>query len=317
MWFLLAIGCALMWGGSDLFSKMGTNPKDKYSHWRMVIMVGIVMFIHAVSFIFIKKVDYDPMNMIRYFPVSFLYILSMVIGYAGLRYIELSISSPICNSSGAVAVILCFVFLNQKIELLQIPAILMIFAGIILLSVLENKKENNPIKDKENQEKYTKKNIGVIAILLPILYCIIDGVGTFADALVLDSNSFLATNGVPYINEEQANISYEFTFFICAVIAFIYLVFIKKQKFSFKQEKVKGLGAVCETIGQFFYIYAIGTDQKIIAIPIISSYCIFSVILSRIVLKEKLTIKQYSVIALVIMGIVLLGVVDGIGEAAL
>lgn len=40
-----------------------------------------------------------------YLPVSLLYIISMAMGYIGLRYIELSISSPICNSSGALVAI--------------------------------------------------------------------------------------------------------------------------------------------------------------------------------------------------------------------
>ena len=34
--------------------------------------------------------------------MSLLYIVSMALGYLGLRYIELSVSSPICNSSGAL-----------------------------------------------------------------------------------------------------------------------------------------------------------------------------------------------------------------------
>lgn len=314
MWFVFAIVCALMWGGSDLFSKMGTDPKDKYSHWRMVIMVGLVMGIHAVLYILFTGIRYDPVNIIRYFPVSFLYILSMVIGYAGLRYIELSISSPICNSSGAVAVLLCFVFLNEEIEPLQIPAMVMIFAGILLLSIFQKKKDDT--ERLQNNEKVDKKyRIGFIAILLPILYCVIDALGTFADALVLDEDSVLASNGVPFINEDQANLSYEFTFLICAVLAFIYIVFVRRQKFSLWGERVKGLGAICETAGQFCYIYAIASPEKVIAIPIISSYCIFSVIFSRIVLKEKLSAKQYAAIILVIAGVVLLGVVDGILEA--
>ncbi|MEG1427933.1 MAG: hypothetical protein RSC76_09620, partial [Oscillospiraceae bacterium] len=48
MWFVFSLITALCWGGSDLFSKMGTNPRDKYSHLRMLIMVGGVMGIHAI-----------------------------------------------------------------------------------------------------------------------------------------------------------------------------------------------------------------------------------------------------------------------------
>ena len=54
MWFIFSLITALAWGGSDLFSKMGTNPRDKYSHWRMVIMVGLVMGIHAIIYTIYK-----------------------------------------------------------------------------------------------------------------------------------------------------------------------------------------------------------------------------------------------------------------------
>ena len=44
----------------------------------------------------------------------------------------------------------------------------------------------------------------------------------------------------------------------------------------------------------------------------ISSYCVFSVLLSRLFLKEKLAKKQYLIILLVMVGIALLGVADGL-----
>ena len=46
--------------------------------------------------------------------------------------------------------------------------------------------------------------------------------------------------------------------------------------------------------------------------PIISGYCLASVIWSRIFLKEKLSWKHYLMIAFAIMGIVLLGLSDGL-----
>lgn len=47
-----------------------------------------------------------------------------------------------------------------------------------------------------------------------------------------------------------------------------------------------------------------------ISATIIGSYCILSLLLSRIFLKEKLTLKQYIAIFLVICGIVILSVMD-------
>lgn len=297
MWFVFSLLTALAWGGSDLFSKMGTDAKDKESHWRMVVMVGLVMGIHAIGYLLITGMKYDPINLLKYLPVSFLYILSMIFGYAGLRYIELSVSSPICNSSGAVTAILCFIFLGQAMTGLQLVAVVLICGGVLGLSILEKKKSDRELLAAgEVVEK--KYRISWLAIMLPILYCIIDGLGTFSDALVLD--------GLSLLTEEEANISYEFTFLICAIAAWIYLVVVKKRKFSLWGERIKGAGAICETIGQFFYVYAIA-DNAIVAAPMIASYSIFSVLLSRIFLKEKLNKWQYTAVAVVMVGIAVLG----------
>ena len=57
--------------------------------------------------------------------------------------------------------------------------------------------------------------------------------------------------------------------------------------------------------------YAIGDQAHVaLAAPIISAYCVASVVWSRIFLKEKLSWKHYAMIALVVAGIVMLGVFD-------
>ena len=52
------------------------------------------------------------------------------------------------------------------------------------------------------------------------------------------------------------------------------------------------------------------SGSSVIAAPIVGSYCILSMLLSRVFLKEKLTKKEYVSIFLVIVGIVILGILD-------
>lgn len=295
MWFLFAIVSVLAWGTADLFYKKGSDPKDKYSYLKIVIMVGAVMGIHAVYVMLTSGVTYDPSNMITYLPVSALYILSMAVGYAGLRFLELSISSPVQNSSGAVSGLLTFIFLGQSMTGIQFFAVGLITVGVILLSVFEQRFAE--AERKENKEMVDRKyKYGAIALLFPLGYALIDSLGTFADAWVFDRG----------MDEMQANISYELTWMIVAVVAWIYLVWIKKETFALRDQKDRGLAAIFETLGQFFYVFAISANAVIVA-PLISSYSMVSVILSRIFLKEKLTAKQYAVIAMIMVGIFILG----------
>ena len=131
-WFVLSLIAILFWSGSDLFSKMGSKPDDKYSHWKMVMAVGAVMGLHAIIMLALGT-PFHPRDIITYMPASAMYILSMVLGYVGLRYIELSISSPICNSSGAVAALLCFLFLGQRMTGLQLFGVVLVCAAVQLV----------------------------------------------------------------------------------------------------------------------------------------------------------------------------------------
>ena len=51
------------------------------------------------------------------------------------------------------------------------------------------------------------------------------------------------------------------------------------------------------------------SNNAVVAAPLIASYSIVSVILSRIFLKEKLSKQHYTLIILVMIGIAILGIV--------
>ena len=301
MWFWFSIIALLCWSGSDLFSKIGCrNQHDKTAHLKMVMAVGIVMGLHAFYEVVFNGVEINLSIILTYLPVSLLYILSMTIGYIGLRYIELSISSPICNSSGALVALITICTRGiSGMHPLQIVAIFLVAAGIIMLGITEanEDEELRAERQKAGNYRYAKS---VLALLLPIIYCILDAAGTFADSIVLET-----------LNEDSANVAYELTFFTVAVFVFIYLIIIRKEKLTLEAEVPKYIGACFETVGQFFYIYALAdTNHVALSAPIISSYCAASVLWSRFFLKEKLSRKHYLCLLIVFIGIVIMGVFD-------
>ena len=76
-------------------------------------------------------------------------------------------------------------------------------------------------------------------------------------------------------------------------------------------EGPKYVGALFETAGQFAYIYALAdTEHVAMAAPIISSYCMASVLWRRLFLKEKLSRKHYAAILVTFLGIVIMGIYD-------
>ena len=298
-WFWFAIIALLCWSGSDFFSKIGCrDANDKYSQFKMVMAVGLIMGIHAVIEI-IGGVAISWDVMLTYLPVSLLYIGSMALGYVGLRYIELSISSPICNASGALVAIIAIVSgTADPMEWPQYLAIALAAAGVIALGFVEAGEDEQlrAARQEASNYKYAKS---WLALALPLAYCLLDAAGTFADDLVLET-----------LNEDSANVAYELTFFAAGVCSFVYTVLIKKQPLVAKVERPKYIGALFETAGQLAYIYALADGESALAAPIISSYCVASVLWSRIFLKEKLSWKHYVAIATTVLGIIIMGVYD-------
>ena len=290
MWLLMAILTLLLWGIADLFYKKGNDEKEKYSHLKTGMIVGFVMGIHAIIYMIVKGISFDLIAMLKYLPVSLCYIVSMVIGYKGLKYINLSVSSPIQNSSGIITSILLCIIFKVSLSVYEIIGLSIMALGVWILSYIENK---------ENK-KIVLKKIGLTAIIFPIMYLIIDGAGTFLDAVYLDH--------LELVSEDMALIAYEFTFLIYGIVTLIYLK-VKKERISLFKEKNKLLAAIFETGGQFTYVYAIASHSVITA-PIVACYSAFSVILSRIFLKEKLSKWQYLGLILIFIGIIVLAILE-------
>ena len=304
-WLFFAIGTALLWGTAELFYKKGAQPNEKYSHLKICVWVGVVMGAHAIFTLLTQDINYNPINIIRYLPVSLFYIISMAFSYFGMRFIEESISDPIENTAGVICVLLFAIFMGDEFSTLTWVAVAVIAIGVVGVSYLENRGETP-------RKKNYGKVLAVVAFIMPFLYALLDAFGTFLDDaffLVEDVASSPLVDVTEETIEAVANTSYELTFAAFALILFIFMK-IKKVKFGpVSQNKDKVLAAVFETAGQFTYVYALGGVDAVAA-PILSSVCVVSLLLSRIFLKEKLSWKTYIFIGIVIIGILLLAVAE-------
>ncbi len=303
MWFIFALITTLAWGLAELFYKKGARQDEKYAHLKICVCVGAVMGIHAIFTLLTQDIGYNPINLIRYLPVSLLYIVSMAFSFFGMRFIEESISDPIENTSGAICSLLCVIFLGDALSIPAVLAIIIMVIGVLGVGFLENRGDTA-------RRKVLGKKMAIIAFCMPFVYALLDAVGSFVDVFYLDDVAATPLIGVNETTiEAVANTSYELTFAIFALILFVFMK-IKKVEFgSIPKQKDKILSAVFETAGQLTYVYAMSGNGAVAA-PIISSVCVVSLLLSRIFLKEKLTKKQYLFISIVITGILMLAVIE-------
>ncbi len=319
-WLLFSLICIFGWGFADYFYKKSNESGEWGTHFQTTVFVGLLMGITSLCLLpfsetfsesgfsfslFLKK-------MVAYSPASLSYILSMIIGYAGLRYLELSVVSPIQNASGAFALLLMSVYFfitghAEKIaESFGIPEIIgtvFCVGGVILLAVFEKKESDANLTEGKRERRF---RYGVLALLFPLLYCLFDTVGTAADGIILDSESG------QMLGEIDVLILYGLTFFLAAVVCYIILFLKNKRPYRLfrRSEAPKALAALFEQFGQIFYVYAMA-ENPLLSAPLVASYCIVSVILSRIFLHEKLSLPKKISVILVIAGIVLFGISEG------
>lgn len=313
MWAFLIVS-TLAWGIAEIFYKKGNLARERYSHLKTTVYVGLLMGIYALIILFTQGVDLKafPTNFLRYLPVAACYIGSMILSYFGVRFLQESISDPIENTSGALVPILCAIFLHQTIKVPAIVGIVLCAIGLVCVSLFDK-------KGKKDRKSQFGKKIAVWAIAMPFCYMILDAVGTFLDIYYTESvESTFLVNVTEANIEHTANCAYELTFFLVAIGIVIFLkikgenIFVPK-KDEPKEEKTskifKALAALFEVVGQATYLFALSEGSGIAAVIMGAGTVIVSLILSRIFLKEKLSIIQYLFIGIILSGIIVLSVV--------
>ena len=138
----------------------------------MVVAVGLVMGLHAAYMIVFHHVSVTWDVVWTYLPVSpALHPLSMTLGYVGLRYIGLSISSPICNSSGALVAVLCLCTgalsdYNGPQKAVILCAVGLVCLGVVGLGVVEAR-EDDDLRRRRQEHANRKYAKSWLAICLP------------------------------------------------------------------------------------------------------------------------------------------------------
>ena len=91
----------------------------------------------------------------------------------------------------------------------------------------------------------------------------------------------------------------------------IFIILFAKRKKPYnpftRSEVPKAAAACCEEFGQVFYVFAMAANPMLAA-PLVASYCIVSVVLGHIFLKERLGKIQYVSVFVLIAAVVMFGI---------
>lgn len=311
-WLLITLLATVSWGFTDLFSKMSVDDNDKDFYIKLTIWTGLAT---GVLFILILPFSESKMPVVElaakyvvFIPTTLLYILSIILGFVGLRYLELSVFSPIQNASGGMAMLMILAYylysgrisdVSEAISPMDGLGVSLITAGILAIAVVQ---QHLSKREKEIKHENKKYRYGALALLFPLSFCLMDAVGMAIDNFVLNG-----TEDIDGIGAIDYLILYNFAFFTVAAILWVYLLIVRKKPYNpfTKSEIIKAAAGIGELMGNVCYIFAMALNPLFSA-PIISSYCVVSVVLSRTVLKERLQLSQYICIGMVVAGIVVM-----------
>ena len=241
-------------------------------------------------------------------PLCVFYAIALFFGLLGAKHLDASVVSPLENIDGAMAAIILYFFflftghshITDKIGLVQLVGTVAIVAGVVLLGIQEQSLSKQETHLSENKKRH---RLGALALIFPIVYNLVDAVSMVAVGITVSEETEVAIPDIDFFIFESLG------FVVVAICVWFYMLIIKKYKYNpFKKEELVRCGAATgETFGTMAFTFAVGISP-ILTAPITSSYCLVTIVLARIFLKERLTKKQYLSLAFLVVGIALLGV---------
>ena len=311
-WLILTISCIILWGFTDILLKKSLNYSDTLSQFKTFVWIGIVAAPVSVIMALCSDTLSDSVRIIAENPyliiINTFYVVAMFFGLLGAKHLEASVVSPLENIDGAITAIVLYVFffftgksnVTDGIDIVDIIGTTSITVGVILLGIQEHKLSKQEINLAEDKKKH---RLGALALLFPIVYNLADAVSMVATGIMVSGETEFSIPDIDYVFFESLS------FVVFAIFVWLYMLIAKKYMYNpFKKTELYCCGAAtCETLGTVAFTFAVAISP-ILTAPITSSYCLVTIVLARIFLKERLTKKQYLSLAIMVIGIALLGI---------
>ncbi|MFA4998542.1 MAG: DMT family transporter [Candidatus Paceibacterota bacterium] len=285
MGIIAGLFSVLGWGIADF---LGAISSRKSGHLLTLFWMQFVGFLIALVYFFAKFKNLSLNDVFNFIPIlvvcGILEAVAYLAFYKGFVEGQVSLVSPIGSSWPVLTLILSLIFLEESLSINRLLAIVLIFLGIIMISI--NLKVFQ--KNKLNNLKGVKE--GIIAML---------GWGVMFFLLTGPSRAlgwFLPV----------------FVFRLFAVLFLFFLIIINKQSFrvEFKPASFAILLLIgLLDVGAFFtYTFGIQTEMVSVIAAVVATFPLVTIILARIFLKEKIVLNQIFGIISIIAGLVLISI---------
>lgn len=284
MWILSAFMSALFAGITAILAKYGIKNTDSDAATALrtivVLIFSWIMVFVAGSFDGIYSIDVKTM--------IFLMLSGLATGASWLCYFkalqkgDVNKVAPIDKSSTILAMILAFIFLGEKINLLKFAAMLLIGTGTLFM-----------ITKKQNKNNTEKNNTYLIYALLSALFAAL--------------TSILGKIGIENVN---STLGTALRTIVVLIMAWL-VVFIKNKQNTIKNIDKKSwffliLSGFTTGGSWLCYYNALQTGAASIVVPIDKLSILVTIVFSYIVFKEKLNKKSLLGLIMIVVGTLVL-----------
>ncbi len=277
---LFGIIAMVSWGIVDFFIKKLTKQIGTY-HTVLYRSFFSAIVLLIASLYFTRTIFTSRSSLLILIIIGFTGYLAYIFYVRGIEVGHVSIISPVAHSSAIITVLLSLVFFKESLNIIQIMALVLIIAGVVLVSFKYS-------EFKKEKHRFVKGFIWALAAVVGW------GVTFFLWKIPLSDTS-------PFV----------VAFYIESLIfifAFISSVPLKEKIISPLINKKIWLfvlsAGIITALGSLTYTIGINLEYVSLVAPIAAASPFIAVIMAYLFLKEKLELNQIIAVALIIIGLI-------------
>ena len=280
MVILLGILSAFSFGVGDFLARFSSKEVGFKNSLFWMLVVGAIFYL-ILFYFFGKGLNPNAIGLSNSFLSGILIMLGLLCLYRGLQMGPVSIVASIAAINPLFVFLIRFA-LGSEPTLIQWISTLIVISGAILVSISANShQESLGLDKKQIKESVTVSFMASVMLALGLVFS--------QEA----SNTLDTIEAIVYIR-----------FFSLLGIATI-LLFTKSKIFMTKKAlPILFFQGILETTGYFCLVSAYAFDKISIAVVISSGFGLVTVVLARLILKEKISKIQGSGIFLTFFGVV-------------
>ena len=280
-WIILIILYAIFVSLIEVSKKKATKMNSIYIVLAFLTTLSLIFSALISRDIFRIDYTYIPAIMLK----SFIVLFAWLLGLKALEGMQLSIYGMVKISRIIFTVLLSCLLLGEKLTLVTVIGMIIVIIGLILVNTT-----TNIGKDKKNSYKL---------IFLFLISCLCSSISA-----ILDKKLLL------HITTGQL----QFWFLLFLSIYYWIILLIKKEKINIKEVGKNYwilLTAIFTVVGdRFLFMANADPSSKVIVMTMLKQLSVvISIILGKLIFKEKEVIKKLLYSILIIMGIVMILVI--------